>query len=319
MKTISVCIVNYNARELLRDCLDSIIRENPSEIIVVDNASTDGSVGMITEEFPSLNLVRLSKNIGYGSAANRGVEKCRLDYVLLLNSDTIVKPGAFRALIDYLEAHESAAIIGPRIINPDGTPQTSCFHFPTPLHILLYLSNFYRFILKIPIVRKRSLQASAGDHLPAVVPWVLGAALAFRREEFASVGGFDESFFMYFEEVDLCYRLARKGRQTHYAPVAEIIHIGGASTQQQRDEMNMQYFASLARYYRKHYSWIRLVVLVLIIHLFALIRLVQDATLLSVTRDKSKRAHLMINLKIYQRLLLGQWDQQASRKRFITV
>lgn len=313
MKTITVCIVNYNTRDLLRECLHSVLAENPAEILVVDNASTDSSVEMVKVEFPSVQLVTLRKNLGYGAAANRAIVDCRADFVLLLNSDTRLQPGALEALIRYLEANESAAIVGPRIVNPDGTLQTSSFHFPTPVHIFLYLSNLYRFIRYIPGLRKRSLQALSSNSA-IVVPWVLGAVLALRRQAYESVGGFDESFFMYFEEVDLCYRLAKRGWQVHLAPVAEIVHVGGASTEQQPAAMKLQYFASLAHFYRQHYSWLRLAALFLLVQCFALSRLVHTTLLLQITRNKSKKASLNRSMSVYRRLLRGRWWRKQSKE-----
>ena len=272
MKTTAVCIINYNTRDLLRDCLHSVVSENPAEIIVVDNASTDGSAEMVEAEFPPIKLIHLSENPGYGAAANRAIMSSRAEHILLLNSDTCLKPGSLQALSDYLEANEFAAVVGPRVLNPDGTLQRSAFHFPTPVHIFLYLFKLYSFIRYTPLLRHRSLQELPGASAKTV-PWVLGAALAFRRSAFDSVGGFDESFFMYFEEVDLCYRLTQQGWQIHFAPVTEIVHVGGASTSQRRTEMSAHYFISLAQFYRKHYSWVRLAQLALIVNCFTFIGL----------------------------------------------
>ena len=151
VKTIAVCIINYNTRDLLRECLHSVLAQNTDEIVVVDNASTDHSVEMMKAEFPLIPLIALQKNVGYGAASNRGIETCSSEQIVLLNADTRMKPGSLQTLRYYLEDHPEAAIIGPRILNPDGTLQTSCFHFPTPLHIFLYISGLYRSIPRLPI------------------------------------------------------------------------------------------------------------------------------------------------------------------------
>jgi GT2 family glycosyltransferase len=270
MKLVAVCVVNYNTRELLRDCLHSVVPEHPAEIVVVDNGSTDGSAEMMAELFPSIKFIQLRTNNGYGAAANHAIAHATADHIILLNSDTRLKQGAAQALSDYLAANECAAVVGPRMVYPDGSLQTSSFHFPTPLHIFLYLSSCYRFIGHAPLLRKRSLQTLPGS-AARQVPWVLGAALIIHRRAFQAVGGFDESFFMYFEEVDLCYRLGQKGWQIHFAPVTEVVHVGGASTRQYRAEMNVQYFSSLARFYRKHYSRLRLAELTLVVNFLALV------------------------------------------------
>lgn len=318
MKTIAVCIVNHNTRDLLHTCLQSVLRESPHEVIVVDNASTDGSADMIQAEFPSVKLIRLEKNIGYGAASNRAVRHSYADYILLLNSDTQVKPGALRALRRYLEVETRAAVVSPRISNPDGSPQTSCFHFPTPLHIFLYLSGLYRWIPRVSLLNRWTLQANV-QNSARIVPWVLGAALAFRRLTFELVGGFDESFFMYFEEVDLCQRLAKKGLQIHFVPDAEVIHVGGASTGQVRSAMHLEYFASLEKFYRKHYSKLLLSQLVFIVKFFALLNLLGDALRLPATRDAVKKSCLRSNLIMHQAVLSGRWQRQTSRRTTVPV
>jgi GT2 family glycosyltransferase len=317
MKTTAICIVNYNTRDLLRTCLHSVLEENPDEIIVVDNASTDGSAAMVKAEFRMVRLISLEKNIGYGAASNRAIEDCRADHILLLNADTILSPRSLRTLSCYLETHKNASILGPRICNADGTIQTSCFHFPAPLHIFLYLSGLYKLIPHIPGMRNRTLQASSASNSARIVPWVLGAALAFRRETFERVGGFDESFFMYFEDVDLSYRLSGDGQQVHFVPEAEIIHVGGASTEQQRASMQLQYFASLEQFYRKHYSNFLLSELVLIVKFFAFLRLARHLLLLQTTRDVRKQSDLRTNLAVDQDLLFGRWNRHANRRSII--
>jgi GT2 family glycosyltransferase len=310
MTTTAVCIVNYNTCDHLRLCLRSVLVQRPDEIIVADNASTDGSADMVKTEFPSVKFIALNRNLGYGAAANRAVENCRAEHVLLLNSDTVVKTDALNILCQYLEAHDSPLVIGPRILNPNGMLQTSCFHFPSPLHIFLYLSGFFKLIPRLPILGKRTLQGIS-DPSPRVVPWVLGAALIFRRETFTSLGGFDESFFMYFEEVDLCQRLSTLGGQVHFVPAAEIVHTGGVSTEPQRVRMTVQYFASLAHFYRKHYSRLLLTELIVMVKFVAVLQLAHDALLLQFTRDGTKRAALKMNMEIQQNLLLGQWDRRT--------
>lgn len=311
VKTTAVCIVNYNTANLLRECLYSVLTQHADEIVVVDNASADCSVEMMRAEFPSVPLIALQKNIGFGAASNRGIETCGSGQIVLLNADTRMKPGALRALHNYLEDHPQAAIIGPRILNPDGTLQTSCFHFPTPLHIFLYISGLYRAIPRFPVLKQRTLQ-KMGSKSARSVPWILGAALVFRRETFEELGGFDENFFMYFEEADLCYRLFSQGKQIHFVPEAEVIHVGAASTTQKRAWSYIQFFASLAQFYRKHYSRPLLTEMVFTVKAVSFFKLIHDSLLLKMTRDTTQQSMLKADLDIHRRLLLGRWHRGSN-------
>ena len=285
--------------------------QNADEIVVVDNASTDPSVQMMIAEFSAVPLIALEKNIGFGAASNWGMDHCHSEHIVLLNADTVMKPGALRALSEYLESHPQAAIIGPRILNPDGTLQTSCFHFPTPLHIFLYISGLYRSIPRLPILKPHTLQNMTSESARPV-PWILGAALAFRRETLEGLGGFDENFFMYFEEVDLCYRLFSRGKQIHFVPEAEIIHVGGGSTTQKRAWSYIQFFASLARFYRKHYSRLMLTEMVFSVKATALFNMARDFLLLQMTRDATKQSVLEVNLEIHRKLFFGGWHRHPG-------
>src|SRR5262249_8984944 len=158
----------------------------------------------------------------------------------------------------------------------------------------------------VPFLRDRYSYNSPPIH-PTTVPWVHGAALAIRREAFEAVGGFDEAFFMYSEEVDLCYRLHTAGWQVHFAPVTTVVHVGGASTIQRRTEMGVQVFASLMRFYERHSSWIYRVEVVLIVKCLVLARLIRDMLHLCVARDSATRARLAADVAAWQRVLLGHW------------
>jgi GT2 family glycosyltransferase len=200
---------------------------------------------MVMQDFPSVQLIR-SANAGYGAAANLAIASCSSKYILLLNCDTTLHAGALEALCDHLDQHPQAAVVGPKLVNPDGTHQPSCFAFPTPLQTLLRETSLSQYGI--------NGLSNALSNFAQAVPWVLGAALAIRRSAFDSVGGFDRSFFMYFEEVDLCYRLDRSGWQTHFAPEATVTHLGGGSTRQQRPAMVLELYKSLCHFYQLHYS-----------------------------------------------------------------
>jgi N-acetylglucosaminyl-diphospho-decaprenol L-rhamnosyltransferase len=314
MTAIAVAIVNANTCEHLRACLATVLAEGPREVVVVDNASTDGSVAMVQASYPGVRLQVNQTNLGYGAGANQAMAACTAPYVLLLNSDTRLQPGALAALGEYLDRHPRAAIVGPRLVNPDGTLQASCYPFPTPVHTFLENSiaavRVGRFIRgNVPLLRNHYLRT--WSHTSArVVPWVKGAALGIRREAFEAVGGFDTAFFMYSEEVDLCYRLATAGWQIHFAPVTTVMHIGGASTMQLRSEMAAQFLASTLQFYERHSSRVQLAQAVLIVKGLMLARLAGDALHLSITRDASQRKHIAADITAWRRVLQGEWRKR---------
>jgi N-acetylglucosaminyl-diphospho-decaprenol L-rhamnosyltransferase len=302
MTSIAVVIINHNTREHLAGCLESVAATMPSEVMVFDNASSDGSAALLRAEFPWVELQASDANLGYGAAANRAVAACRADYVLLLNSDTRLEPDTLSLLSAYLDQHPDVALAGPRLIYPDGTAQTSSFPFPTPLAFLLRETHLAAATRYLPVLRACQPLNSAG-----AVPWVLGAALALRREAFEAVGGFDESFFMYYEEVDLCYRLQRAGWQIHYAPVTTVTHVGGASTGQRRVEMSVQLFASLAQFYQRHYSPVQQRQLRWIVSYLMLRNLILDTVRLYRAREAQRREQLRGDLGAWRRTLRATW------------
>lgn len=312
MTPIAVAIVNYNTREHLGACLSTVLSEAPSEVVVVDNASSDGSVKMVQSDYPCVALQANQMNLGYGAAANQAMARCAAPYVLLLNSDTLLQPGALEALSGYLDRHPRAAVVGPRLVNPDGTLQASCFPSPTPFNTLLEISILGQLIRYVPVFRHLSLYA--WPHTSArAVPRVKGAAVAIRRVAFEAVGGFDESFFMYSEEVDLCYRLHAAGWQVHFAPVTSVVHVGGVSTMQRRTEMGVQLFASIMQFYRRHFSGIRQAEVVVIVKSLMLARLVRDTLHLCIARDTVTRARLVADVTAWRRVLFGQRRERVSR------
>ncbi|MBP1733132.1 MAG: glycosyl transferase, family 2, partial [Deltaproteobacteria bacterium] len=281
--------------------------EGPGEVVVVDNASSDGSSGMVQAEYPWVTLHCNKMNVGFGTAANQAVAKCRAKYVLLLNSDILLQAGAVNALSNYIDLHPRAAIVGPRLVNTDGTLQVSCYPFPTILNTFFVDTCFGKLIRYLPVLRNHFLPTWSHYHAK-IVPWVKGAAMAIRREAFETVGGFDESFFMYSEEVDLCYRLHAVGWQIHFAPVTTVVHSGGTSTGQHQTEMAVQLLVSTFKFYRKHYSGIRLVAMDVLLKNIIRYRWVIDNVRLHLTCDKRKRAMIAADVAAWQVMLPKPWN-----------
>jgi N-acetylglucosaminyl-diphospho-decaprenol L-rhamnosyltransferase len=306
--SMSVVIVNYNSREYLRNCLLSIGPEQSRQVVVVDNLSSDGSEEMVKHDFPWVQLIISEKNAGYGAAANLAIANSSSKYVLLLNPDTVLQPGALQVLFDYLDSQPRAAIVGPQLVNPDGTPQVSCFEFPTPFHTLMKETRLSRF-------KRRSIANLLAGILDGSIqgvppmPWVLGAALAIRRSAFDAVGGFDQSFFMYYEEVDLCYRLHLAGWQTLYAPEAFVMHVGGASTKPYRAAMLRQFYKSLCHFYQQHYSDMQKLQLKFILTYVMIRNFLKDRY--RSYRSPVKKEEARDNLSIWQSILSSIWARDG--------
>jgi GT2 family glycosyltransferase len=251
--SVSVAIVSYDTRDILRDCLRTVVANAPARIVVADNGSTDGSIEMVRSEFPDVVLLVDERNPGYGAAANRAVAACDTPYVLVLNSDTLLPAGSLEPLREYMDLHPRAGMAGPRLRHGDGSLHRSAYAFPSTTFLIVEQSPLRAVARWIPAMRRRYFIDWAHDEARAV-PWVYGAVLMIRRAAFEAVGGYDPSFYMYYEEVDLAYRLARAGWETHYAPVAEVTHLGGASTSRVWATMKERNFRSLIRFAATHMS-----------------------------------------------------------------
>lgn len=250
---LSICIVAWNVRADLEECLRSIRRARPVidyEVLVVDNRSRDGTGDMVESDFPETVLIRNDRNRGFAAASNQAIRSGRGRYLLLLNPDTLVTAGALEEMVGFLDRRPAAGGAGPRLRNSDGSLQPSVRAFPTmaaafgQFTILGDLGLFRR-------SRAGYLQAGFDYTRPAVVDQPMGAALFLRREALDEVGMLDEDFFLYFEEVDLCRRLTRAGRLLWYNPAAEVVHRGGASTEQEGGRALFYFFRSQFRYFEK--------------------------------------------------------------------
>lgn len=306
---VAVAIVSFNTRAHLEACLASVLPEAPAAVVVADNGSSDGSVELVRSAYPGVTLVANGVNRGYGAAANQAIGASESPYVLVLNSDTRLRPGTLAALAAHLEDHPAAGLVGPRLLNVDGSPQPSCFPFPTPFHTLLQTTFLGALARWVPGVSSRYPPPLESPDVPRSVPCVLGAALAIRREAFAAVGGFDESFFMYSEEVDLAYRLAAAAWEVHYTPLAEVVHVGGASTEQQPVEMEARRYGATRQFYRKHYSRGDQRLLVAMTTYRMLHDLALDSARLAWTRDAAGRSRLATRRAVWRRVLRETWRE----------
>ena len=253
---LSVIVLNWNTADETLACLESIysqVHRHAIEVIVADNASSDRSREVVPQRFPQATLVAHSTNLGFCAGNNRAVAASSGRYVLFLNSDTVVAKGALDSLVNFADANPDVGIVGPKLLNLDGSLQYSCRRFPnlgagffrnTPLGRLLPQNRFTTDYLM-----------SDWDHASVRdVDWVSGAALMIRREALEELGGFDESFYMYCEDVDLCYRAHQASWRVVYFPDAVIYHIIGRASNKVPTRMTYMFHRSMYRFYRKHYA-----------------------------------------------------------------
>ena len=240
-------VVNYNAGAALGPCVTSVLAQEPRpEVVVVDNASTDGSVDGLLRARPGLRVVRSGGNLGYARAANLGIAATDAPVVAVLNPDTVLAPGVGAALTARFAAEADLGAVGPRLHNPDGTVYPSARRIPTILdavgHGLLF------FVWRDNPFTARYRETGADPARPRDVDWVSGAAVWLRRGALDDIGGWDERYFMYVEDVDLCWRLRRAGWRVAYEPAGTVEHLLGVSTASRPYRMIAEHHRSLLRF-----------------------------------------------------------------------
>lgn len=253
MTTISIVVVSYNARVHLENCLASLFAAPPAaphDIIVVDNASTDGSADAVRARWPSVPIIARGTNAGFAAANNEGIRATSGELVLLLNNDTIAGPGAIDALAGRLLAHPSAAVAGPRIVDADGAPELSFGPMIGPLAELRQKLVMRLHARRFGPVTRWVERATRREQY---VDWVSGAALLVRRPDAEAAGLLDERFFLYTEDVDFCAAQRARGRRVLFTPAAEIVHLRGRSRATAPRAMNVHYRRSHLAFYEKHH------------------------------------------------------------------
>lgn len=263
---VATVIVNYRSADLAADCLRSLAPERFGPVVVVDNASPDDSVARLRQLIDDnhwsewCHLVPSEHNAGYAAGNNVGIRYLRQsgarpDYYLLLNPDTIMRPGACQALVDFMEANPRVGIAGSRLEDPDGTPQRSAFRFPS---LLGELESGLRLGLVSKLLRREAV-APPVRHVAHATDWVAGASMIVRREVIDQVGLMDEGYFLYFEEVDYCHKAKRAGWPCWYVPTSHVVHLVGQSTgvtdtKREPQPVPDYWFASRRRYFRKSHG-----------------------------------------------------------------
>jgi hypothetical protein len=311
---ISVIVVSFNTRDLLWKCLQSLLAECErlpigltAEVLVVDNASSDGSADMVASEFSAcsvpVRLFRNSLNLGFGVANNLALESAQGRYPILLNSDAFLHPGALARAIKHMDADPAAGIGGARLVGSDGQWQPSARQFPSIARDAMVLTG-----LSSRFARSRVFGAPdrswADPGEPATVDWVPGAFMILRREALAATGFFDPAFFLYFEEVDLCRRMKAAGFRVQYWPDIVVTHLGGASGRQLKSltfsetgaQVVLWRMRSTLLYYRKHHGWQAQLARRLEECIYTLRRWRNQLSIDRARRERAKEFRLLLNL-----------------------
>jgi GT2 family glycosyltransferase len=256
MKDVTVVIVNWNAGATLRACLSALfasVGDPPPQVILVDNASTDGSESGIASEYPALQVIQNATNVGFARAVNQGLRAARGDFALIMNPDVILRPSALPRLMEFMTTHLHASVAGPRLLNPDGTVQGSARRDPTAWTALFGRSApLTQLFPNNPVSRHELPALSVTSDAPVEVDWLSGACLFVRRTAWEQVGLLDEQFFLFWEDADWCLRFRRGGWRVYYVPSAAATHVIGVSRAGRRLGAVVDLHVSAFRYYRKH-------------------------------------------------------------------
>ena len=257
METLSVVIVNWNAGQALHDCLASLFASQfvgALEVLLVDNASTDGSQTRAARKYPGIKILQNAENRGFAGGANQALERVVGKLILLLNPDAMLHPGTIPLLVDFMREHPDAAIVGPKLLNPDGTLQGSARRDPSPWTGLFGRdAPLTRLFPNNPVSRRELPGLSHAGDAPLEVDWVSGACLLVRRAAYEQVGDLDERFFLFWEDADWCRRFRAAGWKVYYLPTAVGTHQVGVSRVQRPLRSAIDFHRSAYRFYRKHH------------------------------------------------------------------
>jgi GT2 family glycosyltransferase len=310
---ISAIVVSYNTRQMTLDCLAALqaaLRGTAAEVWVVDNASADGSPAAVAAAFPDVRLIRNPRNVGFGAANNQALRACRGEYVLLLNSDAFLAAAAVATLLGYLREHPDVGVVGPKLLNADGSLQRSCYRFPSPWRAVaegLLLTAAW------PNSRLFGDYRAWAHDATRDVDMIVGACMLLRRSAVERVGAFDEAFFLYAEETDLCFRMRRAGLRVVFLPAATATHLNGGSGARQPDRVFCEFRRGQERFYRKHYGRASLAVYRAMIVVGACLRLVAFAAIGACSATRRQRC--AAELKNWARILTWTLGRRGAGLR----
>ncbi len=255
--TLSIVIISFNVQKLLQECIESIYRETTDiapDIWVIDNHSRDRSVEMLKENFPELHLIENDENVGFTRANNQAIVQCQSDYILLLNPDTVIQDGALDKMIRYMEKHPDVGVSGCRLLNEDGSLQLACRRsIPSPGVAFFRLSGLSRLFPNSKRMAKYNLTYLDPDQ-PHEVDAVSGAFLLIRKQVVDEIGGLDENFWIYGEDMDWCIRAKRAGWKVMYYPDASVLHYKGIGSSTNNLKTSYEFYRAMYLFHRKHFA-----------------------------------------------------------------
>jgi GT2 family glycosyltransferase len=300
---LSISLVNTNNRVLLHDCLVSLFQQDHGvefETILVDNVSTDGSADMVAAEFPQVKVIRNERRKGFAANHNQAIAASKGEMVLVLNEDTVVRPGALKTMCDFMDSHPQTGALGPKLENPDGTLQKSCYKFPSPMR------SMAENLMLLAAFPNCPLWADYRDwehDTERDVDFVSGAAILVRRKVLETTGVLDERFFIYAEETDWCFRMHKDGWKVTFIPNATIVHFGGQSSVAIKDRQFCEFNRSAGKYILKHYGRMGSIILRISMVIGALLRVPLFALISVVRRAPAQREEATTKLHLWLRLL----------------
>ena len=254
---VTVVIVSYNTKDILTECLEALFKNSKGiamEVIVVDNDSHDGSAAMVRERFKNVSLIANSSNLGFAAANNQAFDIAQGNYIILLNPDAYIGPSSLENAIAFMDGKPQCGICGGKIISPEGNLEPSARRFPSPLSKFLTLSGLSARFPKSPFFNRHEFGGFTHDR-PLEVDWVPGTFTIIRKSMLDAIGAFDERFYIYYEETDLCLRAKKEGWKVCFIPDAEVLHIGGASSKTRKD-MTFDSAASQILTFRMRSEWL---------------------------------------------------------------
>jgi len=251
---MSIVIVTWNSQDFIRNCLDSVLLlpdRVRCEVIVVDNASCDQTANIVREFYPEANLIENKANLGYARANNQGIEQAQGRYLLLLNPDTQLMDDSLSSMYELMEGNPRIGAVGPKLLNPDGSTQPSCREFPRFSTLIWEFTGLSRLFPKSKIFGGWRMGYFAFDRA-GEVDQPMASCLMLRRETLEEIGVFDEAFSMFFNDVDLCFRIKEAGWKIYFEPEAHVIHHGGASTRKAKRKMIWLSHLAFYKFFSKH-------------------------------------------------------------------